>query len=116
MTVVCVPAPATVTPTVIDPRVQRGAELLDERMPGWADKVDVDEFDLRDGDRCVLGQIGLCVWSETYPHTAQRLLPDGYAFGKDAHSHGFMGNVEIAGDWGALEQDWRLAILSRRQA
>lgn len=36
--------------------VRKGAELLDERVPGWASKIVQDEFGMIDRDTCVLGQ------------------------------------------------------------
>src|SRR5438067_9035019 len=38
--------------------VQRGAELLDGAVPGWAERVDTDGLDMRDMAVCVLGQLG----------------------------------------------------------
>lgn len=37
--------------------VQRGAELLDERLPGWRDEIDQDFLDLGNTCNCVLGQL-----------------------------------------------------------
>jgi len=37
--------------------VAKGAALLDERTPGWASKIDLEELYLGDGRRCVLGQL-----------------------------------------------------------
>jgi hypothetical protein len=38
-------------------RVVRGAALLDERMPGWEAKIDLDRLDLNSAWDCVLGQL-----------------------------------------------------------
>lgn len=38
-------------------RVRRGAALLDERLPGWADRIDLDRLNMRHCGRCVLGQL-----------------------------------------------------------
>lgn len=35
----------------------KGAALLDERMPGWHARIDLDRLDLADGKQCVLGQL-----------------------------------------------------------
>ncbi len=37
--------------------VLRGAELLDERLPGWPHHVDADKLDLGNSCNCPLGQI-----------------------------------------------------------
>lgn len=41
------------------PYVQRGAALLDERVPGWADAVDVDVLQLENSRSCVVGQLAI---------------------------------------------------------
>ncbi|HYE80030.1 MAG TPA: hypothetical protein VEI97_18785 [bacterium] len=38
-------------------RVARGAALLDEQAPGWAEKVNVGWLDMSYATRCVLGQL-----------------------------------------------------------
>jgi hypothetical protein len=39
-------------------RVERGAALLDEKGPeDWYLKVNLDNFDMGDGSRCVIGQV-----------------------------------------------------------
>jgi hypothetical protein len=38
-------------------RVARGAALLDEREPGWWQRIDLDRLDLGSPCRCVLGQL-----------------------------------------------------------
>lgn len=42
---------------VIPANVKRGAQLLDERLPGWRSHVDPDQLDVSSGCRCPLGQI-----------------------------------------------------------
>ena len=110
-----IPEPQVTLPAVLDPRVVRGAELLDERMPGWPLMIDLDAFELANGAKCVLGQIGLCVYDKAeYGATGDRLLGD--AWGPEAYAHGFLGSCVTngEGDWQRLDQDWRLAILARR--
>lgn len=38
-------------------RAKRGAELLDEVLPGWADHINLDEFDMKSCCDCALGQL-----------------------------------------------------------
>lgn len=51
-------ATPTVTPTE-DQRLaaERGADLLDERMPGWAEKIDPATLDIKSGYACILAQL-----------------------------------------------------------
>lgn len=37
--------------------VRRGAALLDERIPDWFSRIDLDRLDISDGFSCVLGQV-----------------------------------------------------------
>ena len=38
-------------------RAEKGAALLDERLPGWRTQIDVDGLELRWCSACVLGQL-----------------------------------------------------------
>jgi hypothetical protein len=37
--------------------VQRTAEVLDELIPGWADRIDLGRFDIGLCQQCVMGQV-----------------------------------------------------------
>lgn len=42
----------------VEESVQRGVAALDEMFgPGWVLLIDLDTFNIRDGNRCVLGQL-----------------------------------------------------------
>lgn len=38
-------------------RVEKGAALLDQRLEHWVDDIDLGEFDIANGDACILGQL-----------------------------------------------------------
>lgn len=38
-------------------RVRAGIALLDEKVPGWHERIDLDRFAMNSCDRCVLGQL-----------------------------------------------------------
>ena len=38
-------------------RVARGAHLLDQYNPGWADKINLTIFDISSAQRCIVGQL-----------------------------------------------------------
>lgn len=42
----------------LEPRVRCGAEFLDERLPGWAEMIDIERLEMEDCSQCVLGQLG----------------------------------------------------------
>ena len=35
----------------------KGAVFLDDRLPGWADRIDLEGFDITYDDGCILGQL-----------------------------------------------------------
>lgn len=41
----------------VQQRVQAGAVLLDQKMPGWHEKIDPGTLDLHSKQQCVLGQL-----------------------------------------------------------
>jgi hypothetical protein len=41
----------------IEARVRRGAALLDERVPGWMERINLERLRLEDCRACVLGQL-----------------------------------------------------------
>jgi len=71
--------------------VARGAALLDERLPGWADQIDIDSLKMSDDCNCVLGQLG----------KKQVNL--------DAHDE-----TERDQQWEALRDAWKGEIVARR--
>jgi hypothetical protein len=95
--------------TTIAERVAKGAALLDEKIPGWADRIDLHRFYIGSTCDCVLGQL----------HDGS--YTDGmYALTRDTEDHGFMWTASPA-DAGAeeaeiaeLETEWRRVIEARR--
>lgn len=43
-------------------RVEKGAALLDERVPDWFTRVDTDTLDIANGYRCVTAQVAGDIW------------------------------------------------------
>lgn len=41
----------------LDAKVARGIALLDDRMPGWRQRIDLDLLDMSSCDFCILGQL-----------------------------------------------------------
>lgn len=41
----------------IPEEVKAGMELLDQEVPGWREKIDLDSLDLSDCYECILGQV-----------------------------------------------------------
>lgn len=36
-------------------QIEAGAKLLDEKVPGWVDMIDLEELDISDTCNCVVG-------------------------------------------------------------
>lgn len=43
--------------TELRQRVLNGAMFLDQHVPGWRDKINIDDLNIRSGCYCILGQI-----------------------------------------------------------
>lgn len=80
-------------------RIERGAAFLDEKVPGWRDRIDLDVLDIGDCDRCILSQLE--AWSVA-PHAEA--------------AHGFdlpLGEIGIEG-YAPLTEEWRSYIEATR--
>jgi hypothetical protein len=96
----------TTNPTVAE-RVNAGATWLDQREPGWADRIDLDQLDLGSDCRCILGQ-----------------LHDNYGDGIDALGIHFLSGQTMqfgfnawnlgGGEFDELTAAWRELISQRR--
>lgn len=42
-----------------DVRVRAAAAWLDDTFPGWGEKIDLDNFQMEDNDRCIAAYLGL---------------------------------------------------------
>lgn len=91
-------------------RVHRGATLLDERRPGWAEQVDLARLDMASPWQCVLGQVG-GGGIGCYNDTCEAL---GLAEADAQRAHGF--ETSVGESYGVLHGPWVDEIESRRQA
>jgi len=92
--------------------VHRGAQLLDEKMPVWFQKIDLDKLCMSDGTVCVLGQL--------FAEQGGRVMVDGFTFGMDLldwsdeegglHGFSLYGNN---GDWQELDRLWMAEVKAR---
>lgn len=110
------PAVAPVT-SILDPRVEKGAALLDEKNPGWAEKIDVDTLEIGDYCGCVIGQaygIGDVIDRYFVALEGLGVVDPGAWYGDpkgEEAAHGFFVPIH---EEERITQDWRLAILARR--
>lgn len=100
-------------------RAARGASLLDDRDPGWADRVDPGALHLADGEACVLGQL----WGEyRYGLGRARVIDFSSAPGRGVspvdlgfQAVGDLGDAAEALDYALLTRAWRDEV-GRRQS
>lgn len=103
------------TPQEARERVARGAALLDEKYPGWADRINLERFDLGNACTCVLGQLEGFFWTGAQKlfGTPDRLNPENYI----AISYGLWlpGSIThtLHADYAMLRDAWVEAIADR---
>lgn len=96
----------------------RGAALLDEKDPGWRDRIDRDELDLRLPCGCIIGQDFGQRFCEA-PEDLSGDLDDPYVFGlhvlglnyEDEATYGFVapslfGTNPNDASWDELQEAW----------
>lgn len=117
----------------LDERVERGALHLDEHFPGWANKINLKTFNIRNAEQCVIGQLYGDYWDHTINQVAkiypQRTVEDfNYLddpkLDKFAADHGFFTNKnnypsddqddQQYDDWDVLQESWKKAIGTRQ--
>jgi len=113
-------------------RAHEGALLEDQLHPGWANEIDLEVFDIRNGSHCIIGQTEHTEYSDAIDGVAEMFttLPeDGLwyqtALNTWAMENGFLPLNNILGDpdftrysqdWQTLNRAWRKEILARRSA
>lgn len=100
-------APAAI-PLTVRPEVQRGAEWLDERQPGWDRKVNLAELDLNSCTFCVIGQL----FGDYFKIIDSELGGDDEAFGFYVDTP--LDSSSFDANWAKLTEEWRDLIASRR--
>lgn len=103
-------------PSEYQSRVDKGCALLNERLPGWEDKIDLEKLNLSSGCDCVLGQLSIDLAGKiagSYGLAREVLFPGVAPLGP-CIEHGFDVR-EGPGYYDALTECWRKTILSRRE-
>ncbi len=90
--------------------VNFGAQLLDSKQPGWAERINLESLDLTHYKYCILGQL-----YGTYGEGISELgwdIPFSHGFAvKLIHDYTFRGHPT---DYVYLHNLWRDAILGRQ--
>ncbi len=99
-------------------RVRRGAELLDRREPGWAERIDLGRLKLSDSCLCVIGQLN----GGLEPDPGSDNSPYGIGMFAlevpvlDEADHGFDLLLHEAPEgWAELDRLWEVEIRARRE-
>lgn len=99
----------------IETRVARGVALLDEKLPGWWQRIDLARLNLGSPCNCILGQEFASHedvdgdWWTGY-EVAQDVLLDY----RDATTFGFDLKFADSCDFPSLTAEWKRVILARR--
>lgn len=99
------------TDTDFAAKVAKGAELLDNERPGWADDIDLESLNMAEGNHCILGQL--------YGDYVDGLYALGFTRGWGSRGHGFTLHVgwssasDSMEDWYTLHALWRKEVASR---
>ena len=91
--------------STIAERVAKGAAFLDEREPGWDERIDLDRLDIDSNCRCILGQLH----DKSYA-TGRRAL------GLRGHGVGLGFYPSASDSPHALTAEWERVITARREA
>jgi hypothetical protein len=87
-------------------RIARGAAFLDEKQPGWRERIDLGELDLNSSECCILGQL----FPGSYFSTLSVLFGDDKQ--STAMAYGFESRLSAEGS--QLTAEWREYIESTR--
>lgn len=99
--------------------VEKGAIMLDEKRPGWYQKVDLERLDLRFCARCVLGQISGNKRSmnpyDIECHALGLSPADAVAYGFNQDAAPEFASIRQSQSWADLTRLWREQITRRRE-
>lgn len=107
---------------MFEKKIDRGVELMDKVNPEWVCKINLDVFDISNGETCVLGQIYRAEYQEIERYQYGEIEVDPkenfanpYSLGlkrlklKNGSKFGFhVGNGDRF--WANLNQEWKQMI------
>jgi hypothetical protein len=100
-----------VTKPIYAPFVLAGMAMLDEKLPGWDDAIDLEELDLGSTDSCIVGQLERKYDLEDHVG----LGTEAYGYRKYPLELGFE-KAHYTQTYDGLTRAWKRQIVKRRQA
>lgn len=105
-------------------RVLQGCALLDKRRPLWYTQIDLGALDLRNGERCICGQLAklskACSadpwWEEYVAVLGVQNASEKYGFIPPKEKWAWDHDLGRAAAWNYQEGVWRREIKARRAA
>jgi hypothetical protein len=103
--------------------VKRGADLLDEKLPGWFIEIDLYKLELSNACQCVLGQLATDIvprrrWLQVWRRTGDK--PRYFAARDELHlndrqckTHGFTADDDAGVSYMQLDEAWKVLIKRR---
>lgn len=98
------------TEKILRENVQRGVQLLDQKKPGWAKRIDLGKLEMSDFCGCIIGQIfinyceGLIALELEYRDYEE--IDYGFELPQDC--------LEREESWSLLDSIWKEEITKRR--
>lgn len=112
--------------------VTNGVEMLDRIEPGWADRIDLDQFDIAGNESCIMGQLfdgyqeskrriaglatGYPEWFRMADNADPWNEPTGRRCDELFAQYGLYYGFPFSWTYGQLGEIWRTEIMSRRPA
>lgn len=100
-------------------QIEKGAKLLDEKLPEWLEKQKLSKLNLRMPCNCILGQ---AYPEKNYSNALWDLFPGQYDQLQASIEHGFSINnkrertdEEDTQEWRQLTNEWKSYIIERRK-
>ena len=95
---------------IIRERVGFGAAWLDDRLPDWAQRINIDTLNMEDRNLCLIGQLG-----KDYDKTVEDLGFSHTPFMPTSTIRCGLDFLTLsAQDWEGLTREWIKAIRERR--
>lgn len=105
----CLPCNIEVTSMFMEHEVMMGVEYLNQYHKGWIDKIDLNDFNIEQMAKCIVGQLGI---EEQVMKTFGVRHPTKLGF--DSKEPVVSDNFKISYDW--LQETWMSVLTKLKQS